>query len=68
MARPKKIIVIPTDIITEAKISLLTVKQYKVIRKLRGEINHRPFNCAVGEVLELNIFEAKCLKDYIKEE
>lgn len=43
-------------------------KQYRVIKKLRGEINHRPFDCKVDELIMLNPFEADILKAYIKEE
>jgi hypothetical protein len=56
-----------------AKIKKVTIKatdekEFLVIKKFNGNINGRPFTCALGDSIMLNTFEADCLKTYIKEQ
>lgn len=60
MARPKKLVaqeVAPTE-----------QKQFRVIRKLKSEINHRAIVAQVDDLIMLSPFEAEILQNYIKEE
>ena len=42
-------------------------KEYTVIQKLRGNINHKSYSAEVGEKVMFNDFEASVFKQFIKE-